>query len=141
MQHYVAMNQGSTKSPCTATNRRNVSNGGSLTMGAIWRVDEEVHFYFHSIYQWAPFWYPMLKQAIDASSPTVNRLCSLAIVYGCMGKELKVHTMLVKSQALYAEALHRAQVLIEQPDKTALARLVPAVLMMAMYEVSTLYSK
>lgn len=80
----------------------------------------------------------MLKAAIDTGSPTVNRLCSLAIIYGCMGKELKAQTMLAKSHALYAEALHRAQILIEQPDKTALAKLVPAVLMMAIYEVSFL---
>lgn len=84
----------------------------------------------------------MLKAAIDASSPTINRLCSLAIIYGCMGKELKAQTMLAKSQAIYAEALHRARALIEQTDKTALAKLLPGVLMMAMYEVSTLfYSK
>lgn len=81
----------------------------------------------------------MLKAAVDAGSPAVNRLCSLAIIYGCMGKELKAQTMLAKSQAFYAEALHRARALIEQTDKTALAKLVPAVLMMAMYEVSTLF--
>lgn len=55
-----------------------------------------------------------------------------------MGKELKAQAVLVKSQAFYSEALHRARALIEQTDKTALAKLVPAVLMMAMYEVSTL---
>lgn len=102
------------------------------------RFDEELHSYFHSVYQWAPFWYPMLKAAIDASSPTINRLCSLAIIYGCMGKELKAQTMLAKSQAIYAEALHRARAMIEQTDKTALAKLLPGVLMMAMYEASTL---
>ncbi|KAM0457311.1 hypothetical protein ACHAPV_003219 [Trichoderma viride] len=42
--------------------------------------------------------------------------------------------MLAKSQAIYAEALHRARALIEQTDKTALAKLLPGVLMMAMYE-------
>lgn len=102
------------------------------------RFDEELHSYFQSVYQWAPFWYPMLKAAVDAGSPTVNRLCSLAIIYGCMGKELKAQTMLAKSQAFYAEALHRARALVVQTDKTALAKLVPAVLMMAMYEVRTL---
>lgn len=138
MQHYVAMNQGSARSSSVATSRFTIPNDGYLTRGAIERLEEGIHSYFHSVYQWAPFWYPMLKAAIDTGSPTVNRLCSLAIIYGCMGKELKAQTMLAKSHALYAEALHRAQILIEQPDKTALAKLVPAVLMMAIYEVSFL---
>ncbi|UKZ66440.1 uncharacterized protein TrAtP1_007614 [Trichoderma atroviride] len=136
MQHYVAMNQDGAKSPCVATKSLSIPNDGCLTRMAMGRFDEELHSYFQSVYQWAPYWYPTLKAAIDAGSPTVNRLCSLAIIYGCMGKELKAPTMLAKSQAFYAEALHRARDLIEQTDKTALARLVPAVFMMAMYEWS-----
>lgn len=138
MQHYVAMSQDNARSACVATKRLTIPNDGCLTRAAMAKFDEEVHSYFHSVYQWAPFWYPWLKRAIDAGSPTVNRLCSLAVIYGCMGKELKAQTMMAKSQAFYAEALHRARALIEQTDKKTLAKLVPAVLMMAMYEVNTL---
>lgn len=138
MQHYVAMNQGSARSPYVATNGFGVPNDGSLTRVAMGRLDEDIRLYFHSAYRWAPFWYPMLKTAIDTGSPTVNRLCSLAIIYGCMARELKARTLLVKSQTLYAEALHRTQALIEKSNKMALAKLVPAVLLMAMYDVSFL---
>ncbi|KAL7971928.1 hypothetical protein HDV63DRAFT_370688 [Trichoderma sp. SZMC 28014] len=136
MQHYVAMSQDSARLQCVATKRLTLPNDGCLTRAAMAKFDEEVHSYFHSVYQWAPFWYPWLKRAVDAGSPTVNRLCSLAVIYGCMGKELKAQAMMAKSQAFYAEALHRARTLIEQTDKTTLAKLIPAVLMMAMYEWS-----
>ncbi|KAL7924336.1 hypothetical protein ACQKWADRAFT_319442 [Trichoderma austrokoningii] len=136
IQHYVAMDHGSARSPYVTTNKFTIPNDGCLTRVAMGRLDEELHSYFHSVYQWAPFWYPMLKGAIDTGSPAVSRLSSLAIIYGCMAKELKAKTLLAKSQTLYAEALYRARVLIEQSDKMALARLVPAVLMMGMYEWS-----
>lgn len=115
-----------------------VPNDGIFTRVAIGTLDEGIHSYFYSAYQWAPFWYPMLKRAINIGSPTVNRLCSFAIVYGCMGKELKAQTLLAKSRALYAETLRQAQSLIEHSDKAALAELIPTVLMMAMYDVSFL---
>jgi hypothetical protein len=138
MQHYVAMDQGSARQQGIALNRSKALTDDLFTRMAVAEIDEAIHSYFLAVYRWAPFWCPMLKTAIELGSPTVNRICSLAIVYGCMGKELRAQTLLTKSQALYAEALRQVQPLIEQPDKTALAQLVPPILMLAMYNVSFL---
>lgn len=104
---------------------------------ALIRIDEAINSYFLTIYRWVPFWYPMLKEAAGSDSPTVSRTCSLAILYGCTGKAFKAQKLLLKAQTLYAEALHQVQPLIEQSNKTALAQLVPTIVMMAMYNVSS----
>lgn len=89
IQHYVAMNHDSARSSYVATNKSTIPNDRCLTRVAMERLNEDLHSYFHSVYQWAPFWYPMLKGAIDAGSPAVSRLCSQAITYVCWQRDSK----------------------------------------------------
>jgi hypothetical protein len=139
MQNYVAVprrNGGFELSRSSPTLASPPSNSLPKTMPLDAFEEHIAWSYFFSTHGWAIFWRSLFRTALEVDSPAPNRTCSLAIVYGHMGRCLKKPSLVARSQWLYAATLRGVQSLLAEPSKTELVKLTTTCILMGMYNVS-----
>ncbi|KAK0611892.1 hypothetical protein B0T14DRAFT_441180 [Immersiella caudata] len=102
-------------------------------------TEDTAALYFFNAFVWAPFWRSFL---LSASSPenaaskslAPDRACFDALVYGYTGLGLGHASLQDRARQLYTGVLGQMQKLLRDAGKPELAKLIRAVVIMAMYE-------
>jgi hypothetical protein len=99
--------------------------------------EDTASLYFFNTFAWAPFWRSFLlsRSSSDPGDPlALDRACFDALVYGYTGLGLGHASLQHRGRHLYTGVLGQMQKLLNDAEKPELAKLIRAVVIMAMYE-------
>jgi hypothetical protein len=99
--------------------------------------DQMVFSYFFANYHWAQYWRPVLQLSEELEISRMGYICSAAIAYGYIGRELGEERLQHKGWLLHGQGLRYIQSIINNGTKDQLASSCVTIILLGMYQVST----